>query len=428
MNSLDAGNLVILAGAGLSIPAPSRLMSAVRVAEHCYDQYLPIQQLPAHMRGDIDALAGHFFGQNAFAYFIDRLVPWDALAGEPNAGHAAIGDFLLTSASYAVLSANFDSLIEDWCKRHKVAFRAALTGQQAGAYAATARPLLKFHGCMDLDRDNTLWTIGQIDAEAPAARIASCRQWMEQNLPQKDLLIIGFWTDWGYLNQVLANLLDNQQPVSVTVIDPSDAAALEVKAPGLWAILAGLPGFTHIQMSSDEALSELRAEFSKVWVRRLLAKGRPLYEHAIGACAAEHLACPDLDVDNLYALRQDAEGTSYMKAARLKEPSNEAGQVAFARMLLSDAGAAPEGSWFRLNNRTVRVVNGQGQTLGNAQETHDEPASLGTADIVICANAFNGGLPGRLVHGEGDKRVTRQSRGGASVWMSLEQARDALEI
>jgi hypothetical protein len=30
---------------------------------------------------------------------------------------------------------------------------------------------------------------------------------MKVNLPAKDLLMIGFWTDWGYLNGVPANAM-----------------------------------------------------------------------------------------------------------------------------------------------------------------------------------------------------------------------------
>ena len=412
----------MLTGAGLSIPEPSQLMSAVGVARHCYDKYGAIEQLPAAMRDDIDALAGHFLQQGTWDYFIETLVPWGSLAGEPNAGHTAIGDFLLTTAAYASLTANFDTLVEQWCYRQKVPFRGALDGVQANAYAAEARPLLKFHGCMTLDRENTLWTTLQTGLPPANDRIESCRAWMQQHLPQKDLLIVGFWTDWGYLNGVLADLLGGQNPATVTVIDYSPTAALEAKAPALWALLSDLPGFTHVEMSSDEALSELRAEFSKVWVRRLLQKGRPLYEDWVGDCAAHHLVCPNLQGDELYDIRRDAEGTSYMKAARTKEPADEAGQIAFTRMLLHDAGAQIEGAWFRLNDRSIRVVNGRGRALSMVQQDYDEPPSAGAADIVICANAFNGGLPGNLVRGSGDRRVTRQSRGGASQWMSTRTA------
>lgn len=113
LGSIEAGHLVVLCGAGLSIPFPSGLMSAVRVARVCYDKWLPTAALPEALRDDIDGLAGHFHAQGMFkSVFISVLVPWDELVGEPNNGHAAIADLLVCRAAHAALSANFDPLIE----------------------------------------------------------------------------------------------------------------------------------------------------------------------------------------------------------------------------------------------------------------------------------------------------------------------------
>jgi hypothetical protein len=91
LGSIEAGHLVVLCGAGLSIPPPSNLMSAVRVARACYDKWQPTETLPAALRDDIDGLAGHFHAQGTFkSVFISTLVPWDDLVGEPNEGHAAV--------------------------------------------------------------------------------------------------------------------------------------------------------------------------------------------------------------------------------------------------------------------------------------------------------------------------------------------------
>src|SRR5690349_3132931 len=91
LGSIEAGNLVVLCGAGLSIPTPSSLMSAVGVSRACYNKWLPIEELPANMREDIDALAGHFHAAGTFkSVFIRTLVPWNDLVGEPNEGHAAV--------------------------------------------------------------------------------------------------------------------------------------------------------------------------------------------------------------------------------------------------------------------------------------------------------------------------------------------------
>jgi hypothetical protein len=117
------------------------------------------------------------------------------LTGEPNDGHAAVGDFLLSGAARAALSANFDLMIEQWSSRRKVQLRGALDGVQATAYADATSPLLKFHGCMQMDRGRTLWTQGPLALPEIQRRVDSCKAWMQLNLPGRDLLVVGFWTD-----------------------------------------------------------------------------------------------------------------------------------------------------------------------------------------------------------------------------------------
>src|SRR5882762_112993 len=96
LGSIDANQFVLLCGAGLSIPSPSDLMSAVTVSQACYDKYAPIITLPPAMRNDIDQLAGHFHSTHQFKnLFIGHLVPWNDLTGRPNHGHAAVADLLI---------------------------------------------------------------------------------------------------------------------------------------------------------------------------------------------------------------------------------------------------------------------------------------------------------------------------------------------
>jgi hypothetical protein len=83
LGSIEAGHLVLLCGAGLSIPPPSNLMSAVRVAQACYDKYKPIAVLPAALRNDVDSLAGYFYGRGELQTVFLSLVPWNDLVGEP---------------------------------------------------------------------------------------------------------------------------------------------------------------------------------------------------------------------------------------------------------------------------------------------------------------------------------------------------------
>jgi hypothetical protein len=222
LGSIEANRLVILCGAGLSIPAPSNLMSAVRVAQTCYDKWTATQALPANLRDDIELLAAHFHAQGQFvSVFIGALVPWNELVGEPNEGHAAVSDLLISRAANAALSANFDPLVEQWAERRKIAMQGALDGTEALAFAARTNPLLKFHGCLHRRREQTLWTRSQLPEQEIQQRIESCVSWMNLSLSGKDLLIVGFWSDWGYLNDVLAQAIFITGIGSVTVVDPA---------------------------------------------------------------------------------------------------------------------------------------------------------------------------------------------------------------
>ena len=62
----------------------------------------------------------------------------------------------------------------------------------------------KIHGCCVKERVNTIWCNQQLTADPTIrARIERYKTWLLASLPNKDLLIIGFWTDWKYLNDVL---------------------------------------------------------------------------------------------------------------------------------------------------------------------------------------------------------------------------------
>ena len=154
----------------------AKLMSALAVSRTCYDTYAPTQVLPAALRDDLDALAGHFWDARQFqTLFIGNLIPWDDLTGSPNPGHKAVSDFLITRAVHGVLSANFDTIIENWAHTRKVSMRGDLDGQEAVETAHSMAPLLKFHGCAVRSRLHTLWTQRQLEEPAIQQRIESCR-------------------------------------------------------------------------------------------------------------------------------------------------------------------------------------------------------------------------------------------------------------
>jgi hypothetical protein len=428
LTAIENNTLVVLCGAGLSIPSPSDLPSAPKVAQICYDRRNPIENLPVALRNNINDLAAHFHARGDFKKVFIPLVPWNELLGQPNHGHAAVADFLVTRAARAALSANFDPLIERWAEQRKVDMRPALTGQEAANFTIDHNPLLKFHGCMHRSRDDTLWTHAQLGEAEIQARITGCANWINLNLPGKDLLVVGFWSDWGYLNDVLAGAFAIENATSVTVVDPSPSAELQAKALMLWTKLNSLSGsFEHVKESGADVLEELRTAHSKAWVRRFYSLGHPLMDADGGvppaAATPEALSCNDL-----YALRQDAEGVSYQRAATLKAPAAHAAHSAFAHLLLLGAGAVQRGAWLEHGGRTIRVVNGAGQGLAQVKGRYREPATVMQSEIVVCAGAEDFGVPARVVPlGHGASTV-RPAPGGGSHWMTLDQARVELGI
>lgn len=427
LDAIETDSLVFLCGAGLSIPSPSYLPSAETVSEICYDKRRPIEVLDPTWRHNVDLLAGYFYAKGDFDIFI-HLVPWHELVGPPNKGHAAIADLLISRGGHAALSANFDSMIERWAEGHRVAMQGALTGQEAVEFTSTTNPLIKFHGCMLRARQETLWTQGQLGEPSVDARIQSCSQWMNLHLPGKHLVVVGFWSDWGYLNNVLANAFSISNARSVTVIDPSSAVSLQTKAPTLWAKLNGLSDmFEHVQTSGADALEELRTAYSKTWARRFYELSNRLLH---GASVAATVPGPfdGLSCEELYDLRRDAEGLDYTRAARRREPSPSAGLAAYVFARLLSAGARNLGAWLTYGGQSIRIVNGAGQGLNDKQGEYKEPPSITQSDIVVCAGAIDLGVPAKLkATGRGASTV-RPSPGGRARWLTLEQAQMELGI
>lgn len=424
LGSMDANHLVALCGAGLSVPQPSGLMSAVHVAEACYDKWSAIGDLQPEIRQNIGKIADHFYrlSPQEFESVFLSLVPWNELVGQHNAGHAALGDFLVSRAMCGVLSTNFDGLIEQWGEFNKVDLRGALTGQEASdwAFCANQSPLVKFHGCMTRDRKKTLWTDGQLADGTIKARVTSCSQWMQLNLPGKDLVVIGFWSDWAYLNQVLAKAMDIQGFDSVTVIDPLETAKLEQKAPQLWAtLLRGSDRFEHIPGSGADALDELRTAFSRVWIERFYALAKEPLKAAGRNYTPLDLA---LDGENLYRCRQDAEGLPYNRAARNKTPSAHSSQAAYMHHIMTPAASAREGSWYVVADQRVRIVQGAGKDINSVRQQFNEPPAIKQPDVVVCAGAEDYGVPGRIVPSGQGENIVRAVRGGSADWITSVEA------
>jgi hypothetical protein len=364
------------------------------------------------------------------------LVPWEEMLGLPNAGHEAISDMVICRAAHATLSTNYDRMIEAWAQNLKVDLRGALNGQEAIQFSPKSSPLLKFHGCIDRSREQTLWTNKQLADAEMQARIASCSQWMNLHLPAKHLVVVGFWSDWKYLNQIFSDAFTIDNAQSVTVIDKGSEAALQAKAPELWARLNGLSRtFEHVQESGAVVLEELRLEFSRTWARRLYSLGAagaapsvagPGTPSPTGPTAP--LISPGLNIEALYDLRRDAEGVPYTKAATLKIPAPNAAQASSMRLTLLNRGATEIDSWLRYDGAAVRIVNGGGHFLETVQSRFIEPPTMKIPDIVICAGATRSGTPARIIRRGRGKSVVRPSAGTGARWLTLEEAKMELGL
>jgi hypothetical protein len=275
---------------------PSELPSAAVVADLCYQRYLDVvgDDLDEGLRWDLEGLAETFAQRGTLEpIFIDRLVPWDTFVRPYNAGHAAIADLLLCKAAASAISTNYDILIERFAWDQRTDFESALDGNEA-TRCTKHGPLLKPHGCAHRERRRTVWTLSQLAAGPMADRIENSKIWMRANLAEKDLLIVGFWSDWRYLNEIIENALEGAAPASITLVDPGEGEALAEKAPGLWEI-AHAEGTTFRHVSEDGAsfLNDLRIAYSRSWIRHMLRSARASYQAETGEEPSAELLAQD---------------------------------------------------------------------------------------------------------------------------------------
>ena len=426
---MAVGRLVVVCGAGLSMAGPSSLPSAWQVSAACFDKHLMVDpDCDPALRGNLEAFAQTFVESGTLVpIFINGLVPWPLFVRPPNAGHAAIADFLVTGSVAGAISGNYDDLIERKAREYGADMVPALDGDEATQKVQGLSPLLKFHGCSIRDRNSTVWAPSQlVDDPLVAARIAKTKVWMAANLRNKDLLVVGFWSDWSYLNAVLAEAMTDVAPLSITVVDPGDEAALKAKAPHLWDLAHADPvHFFHVPLSGADVLDDLRRSFSKTIFRQVLAAGRAPFEAETGAlCDPTLLRAPDFGSEDLYALRRDLEGVPSTAPATLRSADGRE-VLGFMHLLLRSAGAAITTYGYELNGRKVRVVDGAGRLLSSVRETFKEPP-LQDVDVIVCTGAVDYGLPGNVVRASAAPNVVRP--GSAAVWVDSTAARVELAI
>jgi hypothetical protein len=209
LDALVNDRLAVLLGAGLSMAAPSSLPSGATIAataKQKYDALYGTTRPPLAI--GIEEQAEFFFqrGELATVYF-RSLIDFNVFAGIPNPGHEAVADLLLTGAIQSAVTTNVDILVETAGQSLFGHIAVGVSGTAVAALPPDKSPLLKIHGCRSSDPDNMVWAPGQLNAEPVSGNIASSAHWLSVRLLDRDLIIIGYWTDWDYLNAVLEQTL-----------------------------------------------------------------------------------------------------------------------------------------------------------------------------------------------------------------------------
>ena len=421
--------LALICGAGLSMADPSNIPSAWSVAASAKQKYDAIYGIEADpLSEDIEEQAEFFHGQGRLStIYLTKLVDIDTFSAPPNAGHFAVADFLLTKTAQIAVSTNVDALIEYAGDQLYGGIVTATRRDDAAAFYPARAPLLKIHGCWKSDPRQTVWAPSQLLCEPNQSRIADCAQWIEQQLLNRDLVIVGYFTDWDYLNSLLERCLDAVTPSNVIVVDPSPTENLAGKAPALFGVgERAKGGFYHIQCSGADFLEELRRKWSASYVRRTVTSGNQLLAEA-GDHRASQDNCepPDASVEQLWAMRRDIEGLAPGNPCKNSEP-NDAAAVGRMIVILRHAGATFEGDFWHLNGQKIRVVRASGKALNDFERIHAGSNSpLLAPDITIASGARDFGLKSDIARSGTPTSVVRNR---SSKFLTEEQAEQDLGL
>ncbi|MGY4457949.1 SIR2 family protein [Bradyrhizobium sp. LB13.1] len=417
LDGIINNRLILIAGAGLSMASPSNLPSAAIIAANAKKEYdgrfLGIKPpLPL----GIEDQAEFFFQNNELGIYLKEYVDQDVFAGRFNAGHHAVADLLLSRGLQAVVTTNVDILIEAAGQDLLGQIFTGIDGVQVAAPAVGTAPMLKLHGCWLKEREHTIWAKGQLTATPVKERIERSEIWLRNALLDKDLLIVGYSTDWDYLNDVIAQTMGAASPASVLIVDPSTTSDFEKKAPDLTA-LAGRAnkGAFHLRLSGSDFLDKLRLDFSKAFVRRAIAKGVQTFESLNGfPPSAASMAEPDIDNESYWRVRRDLLGCTPNKPARQPAPYDEPA-IGLTILQIREAGGTSEGPFWKLNGNTVRIIRGSGSFIHTLEgEYRWDMPPISTPDIVVAVGADDAYLPSHLTR-QADGSITR---GAGPRWMT----------
>jgi hypothetical protein len=397
LDALLADRLALLAGAGLSIAPPSSLPSAAKIAKAAKEKY---DGTYGASRAPLPTLVGDqaqfFFERDELAtVYFRTLIDQHAFASPPNPGHFAVADFLLIRAFQTAITTNVDALIE---AAGQDLFGQVGVGVEVAKVAVlppTVVPLLKIHGCRVIDEANMIWAQGQLSREPVSSRIADNAQWLNVRLLDKDLLVVGYWSDWDYLNAVLSLTLGAIRPSRVIIVDPCSHDQFASKAPELFAIgERASADFVHLIASGSDFLDRLRREFSKTFIRQVLYLGANAYQHATQAVPqATWLEPQECDAQTYWRIRRDLEGCARNKPSLMRDPPPEP-LLGASLIEIQALGGIADGQYWLVRGVRVRIVRAANQLLHEAQAAFagDTPPST-APDMTIAVGAEFLALP-----------------------------------
>lgn len=405
LGSIAGDSLVMLCGAGLSMAPPCSISSAWAVAQHCasaYQQKTGIT-LPNDLADNIELLAEHFFGRNELEHMLlKQLIDWkEFIRRPPNKGHFAVADFLATKVCSLVLSTNLDTMIENAATGlgEPDCFPIVVEGDLN--LRQDHSPLLKIHGCAARTRHESLWCKSQLDREPLKSRIDALVRWMQGHIPNRDLLIVGFWTDWSYLNKVFEDAIVSTEPRSVILVDPSPAATLEAKSPKIWKWANEQATFFHVLSSGDPFLDELRWRISYHHIWQAWQRGKEIYEDLTGSAAPDDPLdlLSNLSTDDLYQLRRDLTGVSSSSVVRERDANESHAVLGAIQLALTTVGVVLRSHFFVWNGKRIRLINTPNRLLSRVRSQFStEPPDPCPPDRTICVGAIDdGGVPDDII-------------------------------
>jgi hypothetical protein len=421
IDALENGRLALICGAGLSMDPPSSILSAQALADRAkekYDATHGAERPPLAV--SIEEQAAFFYAEGHLAdYYLRTLIGRHAFSAEPNAGHYAVADLLLTRCADIALSTNVDRLIETAGVRLGGHVENVIERDRAAAAPPDTSVLFKLHGCWDLEPDNTVWCSEQL-ADAPLnSRIPEAAEWLTNRLLDRDLLVVGYFTHWEHLSGVLAQALQAVHPARLVIIDPANAAWLQEKAPQFYAIGAHAQRFCHVQETGGKFLDDLRKAFSRGYIRKVLYGGRQAYHDLVGAPPEDVWLEPEnAENKDLWRVRRDLEGCMPNDPAITRAPANEP-LVGLTLLQLRAAGASWKRYVLELGDAAIRVFRGFGQPLHILEAKFARATAPVLPEIIIAVGAVDLPLRPNVARGTKEASITR---GTGRRWLTRERA------